>query len=1404
MNDLNCLKTLRFELRDFDIYDVAQDLIDHRVFSSEEFVEIVSEQNESFRIDLLFIMLECKQHHDPQIVPRFMEAMRRYYDWIVEMWEKNRVKDSHETKRYNSFRNETSVPSHDSVSVYRKDLRWAIHKHLMSLRHGASEHRYLFIYGKIGTGKQTIVSQACEDFTIVRQMGYNIFYLDLADCNSDDAVLELLEKLSVQLGDSVRQDDRGMNCSYPSNMIDSWKRTFTKLFEKLYPDSLLVLAHVRHAKNVRDFDFKCKTVVITSDKDVTNVVNERERFQVDMPEGFTEAESLELFARALKKKNSMLPKEAADLCRACQGNPFLINQMAVRMSEECRNEVPIDWQQHIYSLQNFSIGKTEKIASTLGQFTAEEQQCFRDLVIFRDNVPLSPRVLEMYWEKNKETTECFLSKLERRGLLEKRLRKNKLYYMLQYICYNEIKRPSGADIVNLHRRLLKNYSIREKIAIRRELEEEYPDDDYFHLYIGYHIDAAGEHDLFQELYQDFGFLDQKLRFAGLANTVGDMRKYQDYIFPALEDRDSVVDTMIDFLMGAECLLSDDARLLQLALNFPGEIARMAELQVEKYKNRVWLRDVAHCLESSVVKLCHRPVKVRFHDSDHVFVFLANYDIQLWNLSVEYDVPPMTFKGCGGDQVVDMQRTSQFVLALSRRGAIKIWSTKNLPDRADYRMQSIISREAERTLSPTTGGFSCFCVLNQSNHTELIAMSEAGVLCIYKVYTSVFRANKMDNMFPTNIKNAYHLLPLEQEGRVGSAVRWFLFMAKENEVPVGIIFNMMSTSVQFKFEEPITLNVYQMPEGLVFVNDRQVRHRKITATGLDEPSIVYENKYCDNTCSVLTKDKLYIVLGTERGISIISIWEGIEIRRMNVSHSIVDLDVLPIEVNMPHMLLASISKDGENTMNLYNLSVTTGNQVVSSQYQLEGTTVFLASLDQEPVVLHTVDRRYTLQQTPLVDNDWGVSHDRMFKHEKIDAPVCCLIETPSAYYLGLENGKLLRLSEWRQGAEVKELADLQTEVNYLEYFRREVDDIVSEVLVVAGTDQCKLYVNEQEVEVEFAGTVRKCYLLYDRFLLLIGARCSVQIYDMDMRSMELVQNVMERSYGASVYHHLPRPALILCTTDGIVYYLGLHQATIESFNLTPFDLLLTVKPLQNRKTTEVICSCALSADGEFLAVGCYDGRIILHLMDLSRQLSVLESHQFPVEELYFSNWSEPGAPHILVSVGEQIVFWSVDYLYNNQPRKSFSSVRLSGRFTSRKFATATDASASPSEGRRSNGGNQSGLSTPIVGSPVQRSFMGEPFGFGESTYWNEKRGSTAKPHLLSCIKLSGRANRLIINREFSKFLTMDNEGYIHYLRLYRPSPNQLMLPSPPQATIGLRVANGSGHGNGASNGSYTYI
>lgn len=50
-------------------------------------------------------------------------------------------------------------------------------------------------------------------------------------------------------------------------------------------------------------------------------------------------------------------------------------------------------------------------------------------------------------------------------------------------------------------------------------------------------------------------------------------------------------------------------------------------------------------------------------------------------------------------------------------------------------------------------------------------------------------------------------------------------------------------------------------------------------------------------------------------------------------------------------------------------------------------------------------------------------------------------------------------------------------------------------------------------------------------------------------------------------------------------------------------------------------------------------------------------------------------------------------------------------------------------------------------------------------WQRKSGTSEKPELLSCIKFVGkRAEKILTFEKFGKFLTIDNEGNVYYIRV----------------------------------------
>lgn len=142
-------------------------------------------------------------------------------------------------------------------------------------------------------------------------------------------------------------------------------------------------------------------------------------------------------------------------------------------------------------------------------------------------------------------------------------------------------------------------------------------------------------------------------------------------------------------------------------------------------------------------------------------------------------------------------------------------------------------------------------------------------------------------------------------------------------------------------------------------------------------------------------------------------------------------------------------------------------------------------------------------------------------------------------------------------------------------------------------------------------------------------------------------------------------------------------------------------------------------------------------------------------LHFSPWTDSNDPLILLSLSESVIFWNIRSIQNNpmdlKKNDVNSRVRVSHRFKSplkpytpasdTKFLTAT-----------------------------------ENLTLNDSNPWRKKTGASDKRELLSCIKLVAKsAKRIIFNEDFTRFVTIDNEGNIYHLRMINETfENQLTI------------------------------
>lgn len=137
----------------------------------------------------------------------------------------------------------------------------------------------------------------------------------------------------------------------------------------------------------------------------------------------------------------------------------------------------------------------------------------------------------------------------------------------------------------------------------------------------------------------------------------------------------------------------------------------------------------------------------------------------------------------------------------------------------------------------------------------------------------------------------------------------------------------------------------------------------------------------------------------------------------------------------------------------------------------------------------------------------------------------------------------------------------------------------------------------------------------------------------------------------------------------------------------------------------------------------------------------------INNLYFSPWDSPNDPLILLSVSNSLNFWNIKAVQNN------SSLEISRKVSTSNKLRVSSRFRSPLK-----------MSSPLSVDDTLKATT-QNLSLHNSNPWSNKTGSSEKPELLSCHTLIGKsAKKVIFNDDFDKFLTIDNEGNIYYLRL----------------------------------------
>lgn len=1042
-------------------------------------------------------------------------------------------------------------------------------------------------------------SDACRDFSVVNRMNFKIFWLNVSKCCTQELILEKMHRLKVLL----QADDLDIKYNTYSgntkNEIIHMRNYLRKILEQPeFRQCLIVLTDVQDDNITKAFDLNCKIFVTTRHIEKLEYIPKEAKTTIDIDKGFTECESKELFDKAFDNK---LPADMTEYIEKfhniCAGHPFIMSIVAksfqnFKSNDITRNETCDKWLKNLekYDLRDKDIQIKMSMEESIKFLDIHQRVCYKKMSIFTDNSEIPLKVLEKIWDKDFQETRQIVDKLQKYSLLEKsNNEEHEQTCSLHYLHFHFLKQyVSENDQIDYHRHLIEKYEVEKILKERRELDLDFPMDNYFHYFIPYHLVGAKMEHLF-DLYLDFGFLEQKMRFTKLCNTVGDLIRFESQITRKSVDRENFLSELIDFLTNSEQLIfkSEDVNLLQCALTSFGLVQKMAELQIQNYQDRVWMNDLNHeANQTQIVQLSgngnSHPQLVRFvkpNDNLVCLISLHDNNVLLHDISQDYIEDPVLYRNELPSTLIDIQvfRNHAF-LTLNDMGKMCVYTLKNSPKRRvsgpsranllnSHHNKVIQHLESLESPSDKITCFNLFETQQDSARTQvdLIVGTSQGNIKFYQWKGNKFEESK-SMMIKTKFNGLFRMAHIVQEyvmllsntgeirfvnlinsGSLGSICQW-----SRLEFPINL-----HQGICTHTNKPVSLCVSKHKVVQV-THDVKRRTSQIIFLEYDDV-FVAKDDFAENEIisSTMSKDAEYLILGTTRGIIVIDRFEKKVIFRRNVSDQVLSLDIYRYHDEAMY-LLSSVFKDAGHVISLHGFD---GNRdelamMRNDMSLLVGEDLFDIKQSSDEWEMVAVDTKSNIHHRSSA-KDFTESIEKT----AFDFHVKKVSYNGNKIVVGCTNGSVKVLDEFGHATM---LDDLRSEITYLECFDGTIIASCSSVFKIIGIDK------------EFLGKLNKAYRYNETDLVLIRKDCAIEIVNLSTGEITFSRNLAEsHSCSAQVYCD----SLVAIATEQ-------NYIRIWKVDEDP-DTQLDVRMME---VLSPVTSLAISADSSVLAVGYLNGTI----------------------------------------------------------------------------------------------------------------------------------------------------------------------------------------------------------------------
>lgn len=503
------------------------------------------------------------------------------------------------------------------------------------------------------------------------------------------------------------------------------------------------------------------------------------------------------------------------------------------------------------------------------------------------------------------------------------------------------------------------------------------------------------------------------------------------------------------------------------------------------------------------------------------------------MSTQYTAEPTVYSGHEDEIVCTEVFLGDYFGSLDRAGTIKIWSLKETA--IERRRRSRTDREDQRLaarqhINPecfgaqnATQGLSIQTIDNQSNanrntcflinqgetdaETRMFVATKNGRILTYQwnSHSSMFEYCYMES-FDTKIANIRQLFFIPN-----------VYLLVLNEFGVNAFFNLRDQS-----QVPRMRKMDLACEAPIGVHQLKSKKLSVTMTSPKQVAIVYCNRIyyisvslianimspemrilslSDDdqnfiTCSAVTEDNLYLVLGTKKGIIVYDPEQSRELLRSSVSDSITCIDVCSLDDTDYKYIIISATKKGGPAINVHGIMMENGNMQWASnkigspinETNLNGResmTAWLSGGQLFDVVEDLSDGSFKLFAADAhMFLHRKESHDHFVKSysRSMVQKITALSFGLKSGYVACDNGMVFQYDREQP------FLIFDGAIEYLKYYE-EID------VVIAGTkDKYQIRRGTQDYfeEPRESPTIRQSFLYENRYIILIKEDCFIDV------------------------------------------------------------------------------------------------------------------------------------------------------------------------------------------------------------------------------------------------------------------------------------------------------------------------